>query len=78
MNGPPWACLAGVALKAAARSVMASLWAVNDASTAELVPRFFQNLKNRGLNKARHCGARSNTYWLKENTATPTIGRRSC
>jgi CHAT domain-containing protein len=45
--------LAGVALKAGARSVMASLWAVNDASTAELVPQFFQNLRDPALNKAQ-------------------------
>lgn len=45
--------LAGVALKAGARSVMASLWAVNDASTAELVPLFFQHLKDPNLNKAQ-------------------------
>jgi CHAT domain-containing protein len=34
--------LAGVAVKAGARSVMASLWSVNDASTAKLVPLFFE------------------------------------
>ncbi len=45
--------LAGVAVKAGARSVMASLWAVNDASTATLVPLFFENLKNPNLSKAQ-------------------------
>jgi CHAT domain-containing protein len=45
--------LAGVAIKAGARSVMASLWSVNDASTAKLVPLFFENLKNPNLSKAQ-------------------------
>jgi CHAT domain-containing protein len=45
--------LAGVAVKAGARSVMASLWSVNDASTARLVPVFFEHLKNPNLSKAQ-------------------------
>jgi CHAT domain-containing protein len=45
--------LAGIAVKAGARSVMASLYAVNDASTAELVPAFFENLKNPTLTRAQ-------------------------
>jgi len=45
--------LAGVALKAGARSVMASLWAVSDVSTSRLVSLFFENLKNAKLTKAQ-------------------------
>lgn len=45
--------LAGVALKAGARSVMASLWAVSDVSTSRLVALFFENLKNAKLTKAQ-------------------------
>ena len=45
--------LAGVAVKAGARSVVASLWAVNDASTAELIPTFFQRLKSHTGSKAQ-------------------------
>lgn len=45
--------LAGVAVKAGARSVMASLWKVNDASTAQLVPDFFRHLSESNLNKAQ-------------------------
>ena len=44
--------LAGVAVKAGARSVMASLWSVNDASTAKLVPLFFENLQQPKRSKA--------------------------
>ncbi len=45
--------LAGVAIKAGARSVMASLWAVSDRSTAELVPAFFQRLRDADASKAQ-------------------------
>jgi CHAT domain-containing protein len=41
--------LAGVAVKAGARSAMASLWSVNDTSTARLVSLFFENLKHPKL-----------------------------
>ena len=36
--------LAGVAVRAGARSVLGSLWNVNDASTAELMKQFYQEL----------------------------------
>jgi CHAT domain-containing protein len=45
--------LAGVAVKAGARSVMASLWSVSDASTAELVPLFLEKIKDRSASKAQ-------------------------
>jgi CHAT domain-containing protein len=44
--------LAGVAIRAGARSTIASLWQVNDASTAELMIQFYQNLQNPQLTKA--------------------------
>jgi CHAT domain-containing protein len=43
--------LAGVAVKAGARSALASLWAVNDESTARLVAEFYRELAT-GLGKA--------------------------
>jgi CHAT domain-containing protein len=45
--------LAGVAVKAGASGAVASLWAVNDISSAELIPVFFENLKNPTLSKAQ-------------------------
>ena len=45
--GFPWAFL-----YAGARSVVVSLWAVNDASTASLMTAFYENLVRRGLDKA--------------------------
>lgn len=43
--------IAGVAAQAGARSTLASLWLVEEASTAQLIDKFYQGLKN-GLPKA--------------------------
>jgi CHAT domain-containing protein len=43
--------LAGVAVQAGARSTLATLWSVDDESTANLMSRFYQELKT-GVNKA--------------------------
>ena len=45
--------LAGVAVRAGARSTVASLWAVNDESTAKLMTRFYEELKTPGISKAQ-------------------------
>jgi len=44
--------LAGVAIKAGARSALATLWSVSDAATSELVAEFYRQLRNPGLSKA--------------------------
>ncbi|MEB3215497.1 MAG: CHAT domain-containing protein [Nostocales cyanobacterium 94392] len=44
--------IAGVALKAEARSTIASLWQVNDASTAELMKLFYKELSKPNMSKA--------------------------
>ncbi len=44
--------LAGVAVKAGARSTLATLWAVDDESTANLMSEFYSQLKT-GINKAQ-------------------------
>ncbi|EAW34052.1 CHAT domain-containing protein [Lyngbya sp. PCC 8106] len=44
--------LAGVAVRAGARSTVASLWAVNDKATADLMTAFYQELSNPNLTKA--------------------------
>ncbi len=44
--------LAGVAVRAGARSTLASLWAVNDASTSQLMGSFYQALASAGVSKA--------------------------
>ncbi len=43
--------LAGVAVRAGARSTLATLWSVDDESTTELMSRFYQDLKS-GVTKA--------------------------
>jgi CHAT domain-containing protein len=45
--------LAGVAIKAGARSALASLWFVNDNSTSQLISEFYRLLKNSQLSKAQ-------------------------
>ncbi|AOY82737.2 CHAT domain-containing protein [Moorena producens JHB] len=44
--------LAGIAIRAGARSTLATLWQVNDASTAEFMNQFYQQLNNPQLTKA--------------------------
>jgi CHAT domain-containing protein len=45
--------LAGVAVKAGARSALATLWFVNDESTTELVTEFYRQLQSSTLSKAQ-------------------------
>jgi CHAT domain-containing protein len=44
--------LAGVAIKAGARSAMATLWQVDDAATSELVDEFYKQLQDPTISKA--------------------------
>ena len=45
--------LAGVAVRAGVRSAIATLWTVNDESTAEVMTNFYQKLQNPSLTKAK-------------------------
>lgn len=44
--------LAGVAVRSGARSTVATLWSVRDESTAELMTKFYETLKQPGVTKA--------------------------
>ena len=44
--------LAGVAVRSGARSTLATLWSINDDSTAELMIAFYQAIKKPGTTKA--------------------------
>nr|MDJ0689574.1 CHAT domain-containing protein [Xenococcaceae cyanobacterium MO_188.B32] len=44
--------LAGMAVRAGARSTVATLWAVNDRSTAQLMSKFYQELTKKDITKA--------------------------
>ena len=44
--------LAGMAVRSGAKSTLATLWPVEDASTAKLMGRFYQELKKPGISKA--------------------------
>ncbi len=45
--------LAGVAIKAGARSALATLWFINDEASSELVARFYRQLQDPKLSKAQ-------------------------
>jgi CHAT domain-containing protein len=45
--------LAGLAVRSGARSTLATLWSVNDESTAKLMVQFYQALTQPGLNKSQ-------------------------
>ncbi|WP_322648128.1 CHAT domain-containing protein [Nostoc sp. ChiVER01] len=44
--------LAGIAVRAGARSTLATLWTVDDESTAEFMSQFYQELENNKVTKA--------------------------
>ena len=45
--------LAGIAIKAGARSALATLWFINDEASAELVSEFYRQLRNPKRSKAQ-------------------------
>ena len=45
--------LAGIAIKAGARSALATLWTVNDPASAQLVSDFYRELQNPAVSKAK-------------------------
>ena len=45
--------LAGIAVKAGARSALATLWYINDEASSELVSEFYRQLHDRSVSKAR-------------------------
>lgn len=45
--------LAGVAIKAGARSALASLWSINDKASSLLVAEFYRQLMNPAFNRAQ-------------------------
>jgi CHAT domain-containing protein len=45
--------LAGVAVKAGARSAVATLWFINDQASSQLVTEFYRQLQNPEISKAQ-------------------------
>ncbi|MEB3232216.1 MAG: CHAT domain-containing protein [Leptolyngbyaceae bacterium] len=61
--------LAGIAIRAGARSSLATLWQINDASTTEFMVRFYQELTHPDMTKAdalRH----AQLSFLRDNPRT--------
>ncbi|MGK7888201.1 MAG: CHAT domain-containing protein, partial [Leptolyngbyaceae cyanobacterium] len=73
--------LAGIAIRAGARSTLATLWQVNDASTAEFMVRFYRELTNPQVTKAEalrnvqlsFLAANPRTFYNRPNRWAPFI-----
>ncbi|MDH5564104.1 MAG: CHAT domain-containing protein [Nitrospirota bacterium] len=66
--------LAGVAIKAGARSALATLWFINDKASSDIIETFYKELKNPSISKAQalrhaqltllaHPAYRHPSYW---------------
>ena len=45
--------LAGIAVKAGARSALATLWSINDRSSSDLIAEFYGQLRDPNLTRAK-------------------------
>jgi CHAT domain-containing protein len=60
--------LAGIAIRSGARSTLASLWSVNDESTAQFIDKFYQSLVKEKMTKAK--AVRTAQLYLKQQYKT--------
>ena len=66
--------LAGVAIKAGARSALATLWVVNDDSSKLLIAGFYKNLRdNPGMSKARALQLAQLSLWKEDSYKHPEV-----
>ena len=63
--------LAGVAIKAGARSAVASLWFVDDEATSQLIVDFYRELQNPSLSKAKALQKAQQKMLLTDNYRHP-------
>lgn len=63
--------LAGVAISAGARSALATLWAINDKSTSDLITNFYKNLKEEHMTKAQALSSAQSEMISNEQYAHP-------
>lgn len=59
--------LAGIAVRAGARSTLATLWSVDDSSTAALMSEFYKQLANTNLTKAEALQQAQLALWNNKN-----------
>ncbi len=59
--------LAGIAVRAGARSILATLWSVDDRSTAELMSKFYYELSNTNVSKAEALRRAQISLWNHPN-----------
>ncbi len=65
--------LAGVALKAGARSAVATLWSVNDAATAIVITEFYRQLQDKNTSKAAALQTAQLTLARNKGTEHPSL-----
>jgi CHAT domain-containing protein len=63
--------LAGVAVRAGARSTIASLWYVSDRATAQLMTEFYRQLSDRPQSKAQALRGAQQALLQNEEFSTP-------
>jgi CHAT domain-containing protein len=59
--------LAGIAVRAGARSTLATLWSIDDESTAELMSEFYRELVNTKVTKAEALQLAQKALWTHKN-----------
>jgi CHAT domain-containing protein len=65
--------LAGVAAQAGVKSVLASLWSVDDQATAELVKEFYTALQSQSVSKAEALQIAQRAFLQRQNRAHPYL-----
>jgi CHAT domain-containing protein len=65
--------LAGIAVRSGARSALATLWSVNDDATADLIARFYRELSQHGVSRARALQRAQTTLLSSERFRHPSF-----
>ncbi|HWF59341.1 MAG TPA: CHAT domain-containing protein [Nitrospira sp.] len=70
--------LAGIAVKAGARSALASLWLIDHEATSQLVHEFYRQLQDLRSRRRSHFNEPNRRSPVSPFAIIRVIGRRSC